>query len=635
MSITVSNGTGYIEVDYGTGRVETLRKGSFRTVVKEPYLYLVFDNVDNIFPKYTYGTNAGLMYDKIELLYTDVGTPSEASATALRDTILGWDGVALLPSGAATSAKQLANDHDVTVSNMIPAVETGLATSAKQLADDHNVTVSNMISDVETGLAKDATLTDASQKTQIVDDSGNVIESHLDSDGGYHLGACITQSVYPDPNNTSTDNLDAGNSYTFTGIGTSTLGVVGLQWGLKTDQNATVYIEESNDNSNWDISYAFDYIASKGGRGETVQAALAYWRIRVVLINGTDTTYFRLSGVLCPIATPLPSELSPDGRLKSENTITGQQNTNRHAWVSPTNALSTISETRLVGTNFDGSTKDTNFWSEVGTVNGGTVVQSGEIKLQTNTTANGTAMYYSVRKARFVVGSALKFVGAFRFNTAGTANNLRRCGAYDDDNGFFFQLNGTVFGIGTRSATSDTIVNTGSFNGNLGTAFTPNIANYYKLDIEWTPLGAFYYVNGILLHQVVGGHNTRVLSLPIKFENVNSSGSTSDVIMDCLGAVIMREGPLATNPTYKHISTNATYVCKIGAGKLHGIAINDPSAACTLTVYDNTSAAGTTIAIMSLTTKVITPFFMNYQLPFSTGLTIVTSAASDFTIIYE
>ena len=37
-----------------------------------------------------------------------------------------------LPTGAATSAKQLANDHDVNVTNMIPAVETGLATSTNQ-----------------------------------------------------------------------------------------------------------------------------------------------------------------------------------------------------------------------------------------------------------------------------------------------------------------------------------------------------------------------------------------------------------------------------------------------------------------------------------------------------------------------
>ena len=37
-----------------------------------------------------------------------------------------------LPSGASTSAKQLADDHNVTVSNMIAEVETGLATLVKQ-----------------------------------------------------------------------------------------------------------------------------------------------------------------------------------------------------------------------------------------------------------------------------------------------------------------------------------------------------------------------------------------------------------------------------------------------------------------------------------------------------------------------
>lgn len=43
--------------------------------------------------------------------------------------------------GPATSAKQLADGHNVNVSNMIPAVETGLATAAKQLADKHGVKI--------------------------------------------------------------------------------------------------------------------------------------------------------------------------------------------------------------------------------------------------------------------------------------------------------------------------------------------------------------------------------------------------------------------------------------------------------------------------------------------------------------
>jgi len=60
-------------------------------------------------------------------------------------------------SELAQAANQLPNNHDVNVTNMIPAVETGLATSAKQLADGHNVNVSNMITAVETGLNKEVT----------------------------------------------------------------------------------------------------------------------------------------------------------------------------------------------------------------------------------------------------------------------------------------------------------------------------------------------------------------------------------------------------------------------------------------------------------------------------------------------
>ena len=61
-----------------------------------------------------------------------------------------------LPAGAATALKQLADNHQVTVSNPTADPETGLATSAKQLADNHNVTVSNPTADPETGLATSA-----------------------------------------------------------------------------------------------------------------------------------------------------------------------------------------------------------------------------------------------------------------------------------------------------------------------------------------------------------------------------------------------------------------------------------------------------------------------------------------------
>jgi len=183
----------------------------------------------------------------------------------------------------------------------------------------------------------------------------------------------IKQDVVADAGNASSANLASG--ATWAGTPVSTLGVVGLQWNLNTDQNCTVYSEESEGSHtglgtvatnetttltgtdttfersfvvgdtisvsgetdrivativsdteltvtvafsttdtgltythyHWDISYPFDFIYKAGdkGEGETVQATMAYWRLRVVNEGAATTTFFRVSGVLCPIVTPL------------------------------------------------------------------------------------------------------------------------------------------------------------------------------------------------------------------------------------------------------------------------------------------------------------------------------------------
>lgn len=243
----------------------------------------------------------------------------------------------------------------------------------------------------------------------------------------------IKQDVEADANNTTSTNLDAGD--TWTGASSSTLGVIGIQWSIKCNENCTVTIEESDDESNWDIAYEFDYIASKGGRGETVQATKAYWKATVKNEGQSTTSYLRFSGVLCPIAVPLPSDLSSDGRLKSQSTISGRENTTRHVWVNPTNELATSPVYRMIGTAFDeGTTLDDNFWLDDNCLRDGTVAQAnGEITLETNTTANGLAVLESKRKARFVAGSAQLFSGGVNWVTAATTNNTRRIGAYTGD----------------------------------------------------------------------------------------------------------------------------------------------------------------------------------------------------------
>lgn len=89
-----------------------------------------------------------------------------------------------------------------------------------------------------------------------------------------------------------------------------------------------------------------------------------------------------------------------------------------------------------------------------------------------------------------------------------------------------------------------------------------------------------------------------------------------------------------------HSSTNiagaATTVIKTGPGVLVGIIVNKAVASGVITVYDNTAASGTKIAtITNPATLVHSQINLPYGVKFSTGLTVVTSAADDITIIWR
>ena len=73
------------------------------------------------------------------------------------------------------------------------------------------------------------------------------------------------------------------------------------------------------------------------------------------------------------------------------------------------------------------------------------------------------------------------------------------------------------------------------------------------------------------------------------------------------------------------------YIVKSGAGHLRSITINT-TAAGTITVYDNTAASGTVIAVIQAS---VSPQTLEYNVTFGTGLTIVTAAASDITVGYR
>lgn len=89
--------------------------------------------------------------------------------------------------------------------------------------------------------------------------------------------------------------------------------------------------------------------------------------------------------------------------------------------------------------------------------------------------------------------------------------------------------------------------------------------------------------------------------------------------------------------TFCHIATATTTTCKSGAGNLHTLCINTDAASATITAYDNTAGSGTVMLIITnpLTLLSMGPLCANYDLSFSTGLTIVTTGVQDITATYR
>lgn len=88
--------------------------------------------------------------------------------------------------------------------------------------------------------------------------------------------------------------------------------------------------------------------------------------------------------------------------------------------------------------------------------------------------------------------------------------------------------------------------------------------------------------------------------------------------------------------SYTNITSATTTTVKSGAGFLHLIMINAAVASATITIYDNTSAAGTKIATITMpATLLSSQIVLRFDVSFSTGLTIVTTGAEDLTVSWR
>ena len=329
----------------------------------------------------------------------------------------------------------------------------------------------------------------------------------------------ITQNVIADAINSSTMNLSAsgvpGDTFNTASIaltGSSVLNVGAIQVSLNASQNCIVYVDQSSDNINWDITDTFNYYTTKGGNGWTTQAISSYARVRVKNTGAAATTYFRVSTTLCPIVEAVPRSLSDEGNFKV-GIYEFEDGDGHSVDISPANTLRTNTVFRLVGTGFT-TTADAPFWTLTSSGSNTTASIANYLaSLSSGTATNGYANLQSVAVARLLAGVPNLFRTMARITTPTASGCIRRVGPFSEAS-YTFTIASSSVSVGdiyTSGSLTFTTLNTivsgntlycnvsgsaaissaGSLTRASGSGTTP--ISYTAFNTQPNPIDGFYF----------------------------------------------------------------------------------------------------------------------------------------------
>ncbi len=262
--------------------------------------------------------------------------------------------------------------------------------------------------------------------------------------------------------------------------------------------------------------------------------------------------------------------------------------------------------------------------------NGGTVTQgSGLGTLATNTTANGSAILFTDWVAQLQPGSTNEFQAYVQTNT-GVANNVRRWGVFDANNGYFFILNGTTLQFGVRKNGSDTTTA-------IATAVFALDTNFHDYVILYDGLRVTALVDDVVVYQT--GANVAAVptfsdQLTARFESTNSASLATNQTLAIRSFSVNAYGVAARRGRYFRFTQGfggGTSVIKRGPGRLRAVMQNNSAFGVTVTVYDNTAASGA--VILQLQAGVISNLAMDTE--FTTGLTATCGGGCEVSFFYD
>jgi hypothetical protein len=206
------------------------------------------------------------------------------------------------------------------------------------------------------------------------------------------------------------------------------------------------------------------------------------------------------------------------------------------------------------GSNFDHYTDTTLFGGQVTAISSQSLV-----RLSVNTTSGSLASKTTVHYYPYTAAVGTELVMSVHIGDTGKDGVIRRWGLFDIDDGVFFQLSGSAFGVGVMNSIDNTenIIARSSFNGDsLDSATTSEFVldvsklNIYFLDFEGMGAGRVRFGSlspsgrRTIIHTIENA-NTHVYpymkrgTLPFKIQQFNetTSASTSEMSLVCASVI--------------------------------------------------------------------------------------------------
>lgn len=360
-----------------------------------------------------------------------------------------------------------------------------------------------------------------------------------------------------------------------------------------TDGSGKLYFEFSSDGTNWDSIFPANGFNVTSGDNEFYRALKGPRWFRVRFVNdAVTTTAFRLSTYFGQFNVPIIDPQQASVRLDSNNAVGDAFGRLRIS--QPT----TIFDSKQINKDIDllDTVENSPLFYDNAEISGSGTSTLFEVnKAQTTLSVSNATAGRRVRQTKmrfnYQPGKSQLVLMTFR-NTSGlTEGVLRKIGQFDDNNGLFFDDNGTSYGFVVRTYTSGSPVDTriAQENWNIdkfdGTGVSRITIDFTKtqilvMDYEWLGVGRVrmgWNIDGVTYyaHEFKNANNLEVVymstpNLPLRCEIENTGGgAVAGISQIC--ATINSEGGSEDLGIIRSASTNGTDLDANATGTIYAL----------------------------------------------------------------